>query len=516
MSVQIQVFKFVSQVMEMEEYGTVISAIDGPCTRKFSFVVKKNASIRKGQFVEIGIETGRLIGRVADIFKSNRYFARPESVERYESSKPMEEIFPVGNWEYLVAEVAPLGVYGTDGRFEEVSFPPSPGARVVEPDGGILSKFLGLDEKGMEIGELPFHTLKVRLNMTRLLQKHLAILAISGAGKSYLVSVILEELMRRRKEDGQLATIIIDAHGEYVSLADDPNFADKVNVVKGEDVKIGLPNLSANQISEFMPNLSPVQARELARLLRGMKTGKKQYGPEELIKMIEEDEKAKSSTKEVLTTVLCQLVETGMFGVFDNPDVKDIAQQGKVSIIDLSSFVSSVSKQMIVSHLARKLFNLRRENEIPPFLLVLEEAHQFVPETAKAERAMSRSIIQTIAREGRKFHASLCLISQRPVQLSTTVLSQCNTHIILRVTNPYDLDHIGESSEGITKDVLGQISGLRVGTALVVGEAVNYPIFVRIRKRHSKESAKGMPLEEAAREFSERAKKKKEDARSFM
>jgi len=320
----------------------------------------------------------------------------------------------------------------------------------------------------------------------------------------------------RKKEDGQLATIIIDTHGEYVSLAEDPAYADKVNVFRGEEIRIGLPGLSAGQISEFLPNLSAVQARELARLLRGVKTGKKQFGIDDLIKTIEEDEKVKSSTKDVLTSVLCELMETGMFGASDYPEAKEIAQQGKVSIVDLSSFVRSVNKQMVVSNLAKKLFNLRRGNEIPPFLLVLEEAHQFVPETAKAERAISRGILQTIAREGRKFHASLCLISQRPVQLSTTVLSQCNTHIILRVTNPYDLEHIGESSEGITKDVLGQISGLRVGTGLIVGEAVNYPIFVRIRKRRSRESAKGMPLEDAAREFSERAKKKKEDAKSFM
>jgi DNA helicase HerA-like ATPase len=500
----------------MTEYGTVISTFDGPCTKKFSFVIKKDGIVRKGQFIEVAVEGGRLIGRVADVFKTNRYFQRPESVERYESSKPMEDIFPVGNWEYLVAEAAPLGVYGSEGRFEEVSFPPSPGTKVREPDHAVLSRFIGLDDKGLEIGELPYHDLKVRLNLTRLLQKHLAILAISGAGKSYLVSVILEELLNRRKEDGQLATIIIDTHGEYVSFANDPAYADKVSVYRGEDIKIGLPGLSANQIAEFLPNLSPVQAREFARLLRGMKTGRKNFGPDELLKAIEEDERLKSSTRDVLGSVICELTETGIFGALDSPDTKSITQQGKLSIIDLSSFVSASRKQMVVSHLARNLFNLRREEKIPPFLLILEEAHQFVPETAKAERAVSRGIIQTIAREGRKFHASLCLISQRPVQLSTTVLSQCNTHIILRVTNPYDLDHIGESSEGITKDVLGQISGLRVGTGLIVGEAVNYPVFVRIRSRRSKASPKGMPLEEAAKEFSNRERKKKEDAKSFM
>jgi len=500
----------------MSEYGTVISTQDGPCTRKFSFVIKKGETVRRGQFVEVAVEGGRLIGRVADVFKTNRYFARPESVERYESSKPMEDIFPVGNWEYLVAEVAPLGVYGSEGRFEEVSFPPSPGTKVSEPEHAILAKFLGLDDKGLEIGELPYHNIKVRLNLTRLLQKHLAILAISGAGKSYLVSVLIEEMLRRTKEEGQIATVIIDTHGEYSSFAEDPVYADRVKVFRADEIKINFSRLSSREISIFFPNLSAPQKRALNKLFKKLKKGGAQYTLEDLKTELKEDEDAETKTKDTLDDIFRELEESRLFGREDCPSAKELAHQGKISIIDLSSSLSSSNKQMIVEHLARNLFSLRRSGEIPPLLLVLEEAHQFIPEKQKAETAIARGILNTIAREGRKFHTSLCLISQRPVQLSTTVLSQCNTHIILRVTNPYDLKHIGQSSEGITNDVLDQISGLRVGTGLIVGEAVNYPIFVRIRKRKSKESSKGMPLEDAAREFSNREKKKKEDAKSFM
>ena len=187
-----------------------------------------------------------------------------------------------------------------------------------------------------------------------------------------------------------------------------------------------------------------------------------------------------------------------------------------LTIIDLSETISRKRKQMIVAYLSKKLFEKRRQGRTPPFLLVLEEAHQYVPEKARAEHAISSGIIQTIAREGRKFHASLCLISQRPIQLSTTVLSQCNTHVIMRVTNPYDLKHIGESSEGITREVENQISGLRVGTALIVGEAVNFPIFVKVRKRNSRESEKGLPLEKAASEYAVAEEQRKKDAKSFM
>ncbi len=501
----------------MKEIGIVISNPDAPSTRRLSFVVKKGEVVRRGQFVQIETEEGLMVGRVSDVIKTNRYFSRPESVERYESSQSMKDIFPVDNWEYLNAEVIPLGIYRKDENiFSDVSIPPSPGTKVFEVNPELLKRFLGMDENGLEIGDIPHHNVKVTLNITRLLQKHLAILAISGAGKSYLVSVLAEELLKRRKEDGQVGIVIVDVHGEYTLFASDPEYAGKVNIIEGKDIKIGLSKLSTQQISEFLPKLSNVQVRELSRFLHNLKEEKSHYSLEELIRLVESDGKIKSSTKDVLITILTDLMNTELFDLSDNPPVADIVKQGVLSIIDLSSFIDNRKKQMVVAHLAREMFNYRRENKIPPFLLILEEAHQFVPETARAENAISRGIIQTIAREGRKFHASLCLVSQRPIQLSTTALSQCNTHIILRVTNPYDLDHIGRSSEGITKDVLNQISGLRVGTGLIVGEAVNYPIFVRIRKRMSKESGKGIPLEEAAKRFAEESKRIIEDAKSFM
>lgn len=499
-----------------EIYGTVVSNAEGPCTRKFSFVIKKGKIVKRGQFVEVPVNGGRLIGRVSDVFNTNRYFSRPESVEKYESSRPMKEIFPVKDWEYLVADVTPLGVRNEESMFEEVTFPPSPGAEVCEPDHSVLSGFLGLDKSGLRIGEIPHHKVGVSLNLTRLLQKHLAILAISGAGKSYLVSVLIEEILARESGKGQVAGVIVDTHGEYLSFAEDPGYASKINVFQGKDVKIGLPDMSPREMSHFLPKLSGVQVRELARVMKALRDEGARFGMKDLIKAVEEDEKMKSSTKDVVVSVLYDLMGTGIFGAKSYPSESALAEQGKISIVDLSMLISARSKQIIVSHLSRGLFNGRRRGEIPPFLLVLEEAHQFVPEKMKSENAISRGIIQTIAREGRKFHASLCLISQRPIQLSTTVLSQCNTQIILRITNPYDLDHIGKSAEGITKDVQNQLSGLRVGTGLVIGEAVNFPLFVKIRQRKSRDSRTGISLEEAAKEFSEKKEKQKTDAKSFM
>jgi len=169
-----------------------------------------------------------------------------------------------------------------------------------------------------------------------------------------------------------------------------------------------------------------------------------------------------------------------------------------------------------VNYFSSRLFFERRQKRIPPFLLVLEEAHQFCPEAASAEAAISRSTIRTIAREGRKFGASICLVSQRPVQLDTTTLSQCNSQIILRITNPYDLKHIGESCEGLDAKSQEMLTTLRVGDALVIGEAVNYPVFFRVRKRKSQESRHEITLEKSALEFEEKKEKDNKETEEFL
>jgi DNA helicase HerA-like ATPase len=148
--------------------------------------------------------------------------------------------------------------------------------------------------------------------------------------------------------------------------------------------------------------------------------------------------------------------------------------------------------------------------------LVIEEAHNFAREKAEAAEAVSKSIIETIAREGRKFGASLCLISQRPVNLSTTALSQCNTHIIMRITNPNDLEHIQMSAEGIDSNVVRSITSLAVGEGIIVGEATNHPVFFKVRKLESDRRKKGKSLFEMAVEFEELKSKREKGAEAFV
>jgi transcription initiation factor TFIIB len=184
------------------------------------------------------------------------------------------------------------------------------------------------------------------------------------------------------------------------------------------------------------------------------------------------------------------------------------------------AYTSSLSNKMEVSGksqaLANKIINAARENKIPPFIFVVEEAHQFAPEGEERSAAISKNIIETIAREGRKFNACLVLVSQRPIQLSTTALSQCNTSILLRIVNPYDIKHITESCEGITSDIMEMLPGLRVGEAIITGGAVNFPLLVQVKTRKTKSSEKlGVNLEDVSINFLNLKEKNKEDLKAF-
>lgn len=503
----------------MAHVGTIISTDEGPSVGGFSFVINEQNPVKRGQFVTVESSEGTLIARVSDIVKSNEYYERAQSVREYErSGKKMSEQFPVERWEYLIGQAKALAVFN-GGTLHRPAFPPSPGTNVALADDKMLATFVGLDiDNGLNMGKLTHHDVDARLNMTRLLQKHMAILSISGGGKSYLTSVMIEELLDRKPEQGQVAIVLIDTHGEYLGFAEDEKYRNKATVVRGREFKIGVPGMSVGLVGEFVPDMTSVQRRELERVLQEMKEEHKGkvFGLTEVAERVAADERIKSNTKDVLSSNLHALRSTGFFGNADNPPLDVLAKPGHVTIIDVSDITSLKKRQMLVSYLGHKLFQARMESRISPFVLVVEEAHNFAPEGVSREGALSRNVIEKIAREGRKFHASLCLISQRPIQLSTTALSQCNTHIIMRITNPYDLDHIGRSSEGLTRDVLDVISTLRVGEALIVGEAVNYPIFVKVRERKSRKSERGMPLEQAAIEYAKSAVQKREDASSFL
>ena len=497
-----------------DSLGTVISSPEGPNTVQFDFVIK-SSDVHKGKFVQVKTSSGPVLGTVTEIMRANRYFERAESVAEYSKFDAMSH-FPTDEWEYMVARVHVHGILN-EKFLSRSSIPVKCGSSVLAADMEQLKTFLKIDESGIELGKLRHHDLVVKLSLSKLFQKHLAILAMSGSGKSYLAGVLMEELLDRKSELGRIAVVAIDNHGEYNGFADSV-YRDRTNVIDGKKIKIGLRHLSSAKLSEWS-SMSTTARRaldiHLSDLKKKIKDTGELLGLKDLYDSVIADDSIKDNVKGPLLASLEELRSIRLIGKSDTIKTS-LLKPGTLTVIDLSEIDDVRRKQMIVAHYANKFFRKRKKKAIPPYLMLVEEAHNFCPEKMERRSALSRSVINTIAREGRKFGASLCLISQRPVQLSTTALSQCNTNIILRVTNPYDLKHIGESCEGIDSDSLRAITTLKVGEALVLGEAVGAPIFVNVRQRRSKIKEVGQSLDKQALEFEKKQSQTDDEIEAFL
>ncbi|MDP2766059.1 MAG: ATP-binding protein, partial [Candidatus Methanoperedens sp.] len=199
----------------------------------------------------------------------------------------------------------------------------------------------------------------------------------------------------------------------------------------------------------------------------------------------------KSKVKWNVINKLETLRETGILS--DKASgLHELVQEGRASIIDMRG-VNPDLQAMIVSKLCTDLFEARKLSTIPPCMLVLEEAHNFCPEKG-FERTVSTNILRTIASECRKFGLGLLVVSQRPARVDKNVLSQCNTQIIMKVTNPNDLKAISKGLEGISSDVEEDIKRLSQGVAMIVSTYIERPILVDIRTRKSKHGGASVPV----------------------
>ena len=154
-------------------------------------------------------------------------------------------------------------------------------------------------------------------------------------------------------------------------------------------------------------------------------------------------------------------------------------------VVDLSGVPNEVAG-VASAVIARTLFNMKvwqteDERNADPVLLVCEEAHRYVPNSGEAQYEAAQESIRRIAKEGRKYGVGLFLVSQRPSEVESTVLSQCNSWIVLRITNESDRSHVRgilpDSLEGLTK----MLSGLRRQEAIFVGQAATLPSRIMIR-----------------------------------
>ena len=156
--------------------------------------------------------------------------------------------------------------------------------------------------------------------------------------------------------------------------------------------------------------------------------------------------------------------------------------EGKpLTIFDLSGVPSEIV-DVVVSLLCRTLFDFAIWSErdaAVPVLLVCEEAHRYIPNEQGRGFEPTRRIISRIAKEGRKYGLSLGLVSQRPSELSETILSQCSTLFALRMGNQKDQDFVRRALPESAEGMLSSLPSLRNQQAVVVGEGVVLPMRIR-------------------------------------
>ena len=121
-----------------------------------------------------------------------------------------------------------------------------------------------------------------------------------------------------------------------------------------------------------------------------------------------------------------------------------------------------------------------------PVNLVLEEAHRYIGDDPQRSFLKANRIFELIAKEGRKFGMLLLISSQRPSELSKTVLSQCSNFIVHRIQNPEDLSHIRQITPHISETILKRMPSIPIQHALIFGHAVNLPTTFKVNQANPK------------------------------
>ncbi|HWG91765.1 MAG TPA: ATP-binding protein, partial [Candidatus Thermoplasmatota archaeon] len=413
----------------------------------------------------------------------------------------------------LTAKAKVVGYRDPRGILQSTKTPFRAGIPVYRADEALIMEVFGLrggKDEGAYIGFIKGYDIPVTLDINTLVQKHVSVLAKTGSGKSYVVGVLMEELMKR-----DVPIVVIDPHGEHDSLAH-PNlnsddfpglrrfhlkprgFADRIMKYSPDPkvnadampLKVAGLNLKAQDIVDLLGSkITNAQMGILHQCVKTLQESAERYTLEDIIVQVKNHQ---SNAKWNLASGLEFLLSLDLFDEKGTP-LPNLVKKGKVTVVCLKG-VSPDVQEIVVAKLIKGLFEARKVNKIPPFMLVVEEAHNFCPERSVAGAAMSGDSIRTVASEGRKFGMGLTIISQRPAKIDKNVLSQCNTQIILKVTNPNDLKAISASVEGLTADIEDEIQRIPVGVAIVSHPTLAVPAFVEVRPRETQHGGRSVDV----------------------
>ncbi|UCE37091.1 MAG: ATP-binding protein [Thermoplasmata archaeon] len=464
------------------------------------------ANVEKTDYIMVNHQTiGPVLGQV-------------DSIERrtdlsLDKAQMIAEGQPVEINEKITAKISVVGFRDDRNLLQVPRTPFKAGEYIYKADDELIRKVIGLKEdkgQGAYVGLLAGHDIRVYVDINSMVQKHISVLAKTGGGKSYVTGVIIEELMKHH-----VTTVILDPHGEYGSMRDSGNvmetsrnfrvnpkgyaskiqeFATDTKLNKdAKPLRFTLSNLSARNILD-LTNIKNVRTylAPLRKAIDFLRTNKGDYNIEDIIRVLETDEEESLGA---LINELDYLREVEIFAEAGTR-MEELIKKGKTTIINLKGSPPDI-QTLVVNRICTYLFELRKQDKIPPLMLVTEEAHNFCPQQGQVA---SSKIFRTIASEGRKFGLGVCIVTQRPAKVDKNVLSQCNTQLILKVTNPNDLKAITASVEGLTSGMTDEIQRLPIGTAIITGGKITMPLFVEIRPRESRHGGESVTIVESSSE----------------
>lgn len=442
---------------------------------------------------------GWVLGRVTSMErKTNLSLDKAQRIEDGEEVDIDEEV---------IARVDIVGFRDDRGLLQVPRTPFKAGDHVYKATDQLIREVIGLmenKETGAYVGLLFGHDIRVEVDINAMVQKHVCILAKTGGGKSFLCGDLIEELMKH-----DVTTLIFDPHGEYGSMRDKgtapksrrnfnvtpKSYSDRINEFatdtsinpKAKPLRFTLSNLEARDILE-LTNIKKGATflNALRKAIDAVKTAKKDYALKDLIAVLEADEEAQNAT---LVAELEYLNEINIFAAHGTK-MDELVQNGRTTIINFKGTPPDI-QELVVARIASACFELRKVGRIPPMMMVCEEAHNYCPQQGLAT---SSKIFRTIASEGRKFGLGLMVISQRAAKIDKNVLSQCNTQMILKVTNPNDLKAISNSLEGLSEGMEEEIQRLPIGVALIIGGNIQMPLFVEVRPRETRHGGESVEI----------------------
>jgi DNA helicase HerA-like ATPase len=503
-----------------ETIGTVVG---NASTSEFAFILKSFKS-RVGDLVAVRMDvpdetysgTRPIIvwGRVVAITRFNPFFPYEAAQELSQEGISLVDTVLSNSRDQLEATVLILGCTATNDftSIYPLTYPVQPAADVCYPPAEAIRDLLA----GGVPGHTPLHIgtliarqdVNVEVSADRVVSRHMAILAMTGGGKTVAARRILRELINRR-----YPVLILDPHGDYLGLWQ------KRTLFPNAKIQLLYPHISMTEqnrgivevlIGKMTPGLTEPQREQLTNLLVGHapKAGESVLSYiKRLLSAIEQritnaDNRAKLPTLHVvrrsLGTVrdrLERMEQTNermrrqlralKFTQLPDPEgqPEGIVAPGKISILYLGGY-DHLTQTTIASIVLEALYEHRANlsNRIPPFLTLIEEAHTFIPSAREgAGDVPSLETIRKVITEGRKFGTGLLLVSQRPSRVDETILAQCNSFLILRLVNPRDQNYVKQIMENLDEKDARMLPGFGPGQGVVSGQAVRFPLLVKIK-----------------------------------